>query len=59
MKSYYQKRKEQAIEEAKEWQLDFCNHNYYWSDLAYYSNYFETLARRYGLLKLFRAEGIC
>ena len=43
---------------ATEWQNDFDKHNYFMSELAYYSDYFERLGKRYGLLKEFRENGI-
>lgn len=54
----YQKRKEAARQEAIDWQVDFENHNYSYGELAFYSNYFEKKAKRYGLLMEFRTEGI-
>lgn len=54
----YQKRKEDARQEAIDWQADFENHNYSYGELAFYSNYFEKKAKRYGLLREFRTEGI-
>lgn len=54
----YQKRKEAARQEAIDWQADFGNHNYSYGELAFYSDYFEKKAKRYGLLKEFRNEGI-
>lgn len=55
----YQERKEQVRQEAIEWQLDFCNHNYYWSELAEWESYFYKLGKRYGLLKEFHENAIC
>ena len=54
----YQKGKEKARNEAIEWQSDFAAHNYSYGELAYFSDYFETKARRYGLLREFRENGI-
>lgn len=54
----YQIEKEKAREKAIEWQYDFCNHNYSWGELAHYQNYFTRLAKRYGLVKEFRENGI-
>lgn len=54
----YQKRKEAARQEAIDWQADFGNHNYSYGELAFYSDYFEKKAKRYGLLREFRMEGI-
>lgn len=55
----YQKAKEKARNEAIKWQLDFCNHNYYMSELIEFVNYFEKSGKRYGLLREFRENGIC
>ena len=54
----YQKRKEKTRNEAIDWQADFANHNYSYGELAYFSDYFETKARRYGLVREFRENGI-
>lgn len=56
--SEYQRAKEKARNEAIEWQLDFNNHNYSYEELACYGNYFERLAKRYGLVKEFKENGI-
>lgn len=56
--SVYQRAKERARNKAVEWQLDFNNHNYSWGELAYYENYFERLAKKYGLVKEFKENGI-
>ena len=54
----YQELKEKARQEAVEWQLGFGNHNYSWGDLYEFGCYFEKLARRYGLVKEFKENGI-
>ena len=54
----YQKAKESARNKAIEWQNDFTNHNYSYGELAYYGEYFERLAKRYGLVREFRENGI-
>ena len=54
----YQAGKEAARAAAIEWQIDFNNHNYYWSELAAFAAYFEKIGRRYGLLTEFRQNGI-
>ena len=54
----YAERKEKARNEAIDWQADFCNHNYYWSELADFSAHFEKICKRYGLLREFRENGI-
>lgn len=54
----YRKAQERARNKAVEWQIDFNNHNYSYGELIYYGNYFDKLARRYGLVKEFRENGI-
>lgn len=54
----YQKAKENARNKAIEWQLDFCNHNYSYGELACFEDYFSRLAKRYGLVKEFKENGI-
>ena len=54
----YKERKEKARNKAIDWQADFCNHSYSYSELADFSAYFEKLGRRYGLIREFRENGI-
>ena len=54
----YSEGKERARNEAIEWQADFPNHNYYWSEIAEFTDYFSKLAKRYGLIREFRENGI-
>lgn len=54
----YQERKARAEQEAIDWQLNFTNHNYSYGELAYFSRYFEKLAKRYGLITEFKENGI-
>ena len=54
----YRKMQQRARNKAVEWQLDFNNHDYSYEELIYYGNYFERLAKRYGLVKEFRENGI-
>lgn len=56
--SKYQEEKARAREKAIEWQLDFCNHNYSWGELAEFGEYFSKLAKRYGLIREFRENGV-
>lgn len=55
----YWEKKEQARQEAIEWQMNFAERNYSWGELAYWGSYFEELGRKYGLLKEFRENAIC
>lgn len=54
----YQIKKEKVRQEAINWQLDFENHNYSYGELSYYGEYFTKLAKRFGLVKEFRENGI-
>ena len=58
-KPTYETKKENARQEAIDWQSDFCNHNYRYGELAEFEYHFEKLGRRYGLLREFRESGIC
>ena len=55
----YQQMKEKVRNEAIEWQRDFENHNYSYGKLSVFQNYFETMGKRYGLLREFRENAIC
>lgn len=55
----YKEQKEKTRELAVQWQHDFENHNYDWLELANWGDFFTKLGKRYGLLKEFRANGIC
>ena len=54
----YKEKKEKVRKEAIEWQNEFAYHNYSYSELANYQNYFENKGKRYGLIKEFRENGI-
>lgn len=54
----YQMAKEAARNKAVEWQSDFESHDYSYGELAYWGNYFSSLAKRYGLVREFRENGI-
>ena len=54
----YAERKEEARQEAIEWQLDFSHHNYSYSELAEFAAHFERVGRRFGLLREFHENGI-
>lgn len=57
-KNKYRERKETARAQAIEWQLEFAEHCYSYSELAHYSDYFKQVGKRYGLLKEFRENAI-
>lgn len=54
----YQTAKENARTEAIEWQIGFCDADYSYDDLAHYTEYFEKMAKKYGLVKEFKENGI-
>ena len=54
----YRRCKAYAENAAIEWQLDFNNHNYSYGELVYFQEHFTKLAKRYGLTKAFRENGI-
>lgn len=54
----YRRYKAYAEDAAIEWQADFPNHNYSYGELAYFQDHFTRLAKRYGLIKVFRENGI-
>lgn len=54
----YEQRKERVRQEAIEWQKSFREKNYSYSELANAGNYFERLARHYGLVREFKENGI-
>lgn len=54
----YTKGKDNARNKAIDWQTDFDNHNYSYEELVCFGNYFSKLAKRYGLVKEFRENGI-
>lgn len=53
--NYY---KEQARQQAIDWQFENCNKCLYMSELATAGAYFSKLAKNYGLIKEFRENGI-
>lgn len=58
MAKNYAQRKEMARNEAINWQMDFANQNYSYSELVEFSSYFEKLGKRFGLTKQFKENGI-
>lgn len=55
----YARNKYELVEQAKDYQLLFANGiKMSWGDIAYFSNYFEKLGKRFGCLTEFRENGI-
>lgn len=56
--SYYQKRKEEARQRAIEWQADFARSSLSWGVCCEVYSIFCDLAKRYGLTREFKENGI-
>lgn len=54
----YQYYKAMAIDKAIEWQHNASEKQYSYGELAEFGEYFSKLAKRYGLIKEFRENGI-
>lgn len=54
----YAELKAAARQKAIDWQNEFSENNYSYGELNYYQNYFEKLAKRYGLVEEFKENGI-
>lgn len=54
----YKQGKAKAIEEAQEYQRTTINKPMSWGEVATWYNYFYKLAKRYGLIKEFKENGI-
>jgi hypothetical protein len=52
------KNAEQARDLAIEWQSDFGNHDWYWSELADWQAFFYEIARKYRLVREFKENAI-
>ena len=56
--SRYARAKENARQKAMDWQTEYYNNNYSYGELIAFTEYFTRLAKRYGLVKEFRENGI-
>ena len=54
----YMIKKEEVRQKAIEWQLNYSNNNYSYYDLMIWQDYFYKLAKRYGLIREFKENGI-
>ena len=54
----YSEKKDMLEEVAKEWQYNFASFNYDWLSLSMWGDFFESMGKRYGLLTVFRENGI-
>ena len=57
MKTYKEKKSE-AINEAIEWQYAFCDRDISWEELSEETSHFAKIAKRFGLIRMFKQEGI-
>lgn len=55
----YEKKKAHAEQLAIDWQCNFNNRNRSWGYCINWAYRFERIGRKYGLLKVFRENGIC
>lgn len=58
VKKTYAERKAEAQAMAIEWQLTFSDHSYSMYELMEFGEYFSNLAKRYGLIREFKENGI-
>lgn len=58
MVTKYQQAKNKIRYLAAEWQSDFGNNNYSWLELFQWQEFFSIQAKRYGLTREFRENGI-
>lgn len=56
--SYYIKKKIEIMDEAINWQAGACYQDYSYSELAKTQEYFYKKAKKYGLVKEFKENGI-
>ena len=54
----YQQAKNKIRDLAADWQSDFGNNNYSWLELLQWQEFFSTKAKRHGLIREFRENGI-
>lgn len=54
----YQEKKSEAISEAIEWQYAFCNRIISYEELSEETEHFVKLAKRFGLTRMFKQEGV-
>lgn len=57
-KHYRLTKQAELRQQAIDWQRTIEYQNYSYSELAEWQGYFETLARKYGLIKEFKENGI-
>lgn len=55
----YSERKAEIRNQAIEWQNEFSEHDYSYTEIAEWQDHFYRLGKRYGLLKEFQENAIC
>lgn len=55
----YSERKAEIRNQAIEWQNEFAEHDYSYTEIAEWQDHFYRLGKRYGLLKEFHENAIC
>ena len=55
----YEERKASAEDLAKEWQLYYSYYEWSYGELGAIYDYFTTIGKRYGLLRVFKENAIC
>ena len=58
MTNNYKEKKSEAINEAIEWQYAFCDRVISYEELSEETEYFAKIAKRFGLIRMFKQEGI-
>jgi len=58
MAKTYKQEQERVRELAKQWQAEFTTRSHSWAEVGEDAARFERLARRYGLVREFRENGI-
>ena len=55
----YRERQASLENIAKEWQYDFCDYDWSYGELAEIEYFFYKNAKKYGLVRVFKENGIC
>lgn len=56
--SYYQKKKQELRELTKDFQLQFNQENYSWWDVCEFTNWIYEQAKRFGLVRELKENGV-
>ncbi len=58
MKTYKEKKGWARLRVTSHWEIDICAKRVSWGEIAQFSQWAEKLAKRYGLIKEFKENGI-